>query len=525
MKTAPPLTGLAAAAAFALAGCSSLRGNQRDLASIEDVAGPIERNIRTVAYETPEDLAARRSDPRLTKARELFEAGRYGRAEDAFDAVVKAYRPEFAQRVFGNGRAMNWQKTADERAVELYGSPVEQEALFMLAECRLKQGKLPAAQETYDRLVYRYPATQYLSQVTRRQYQIARHWLGFPPAKAQGEGEIEQVVFEDVRKSADDRTAPRKTPWLNLSDRTRPTFDTTGRAIQALKSIWLNDPTGPLADDALMLTANHHFRSGDPVEAARYYELLREQFPDSPHLKSAYLLEGAVKQASYAGPTYDETALDEAQRLKQMSLQVFPDMTAEERAQLKKDLGRIETAKAAADWAQVEFYRRKNAVPSIRLYCNSLINEHPESIYADRARAMLAMLNGEERNGASSWPIKPVPDMATARRFRENRLSSSAIQMADLSEGQSRPRPKPQAPAGNPFAGGGVVQTSAETPAAPQGEPKAVTADDVDWFGTGRGVAPPQAQPERPSPGGYGSENEGGLSLPIGRGLGSNPFE
>ncbi len=76
----------------------------------------------------------------------------------------------------------------------------------------------------------------------------------------------------------------------NFTDKTRPYFDTTGRALDALKSIWLNDPTGPLADDALMLSASYYLRKGDYVEADHLYELLRKEFPKSRHIENAYVL-------------------------------------------------------------------------------------------------------------------------------------------------------------------------------------------------------------------------------------------
>src|SRR5690606_41681136 len=56
-------------------------------------------------------------------------------------------------------------------------------------------------------------------------------------------------------------------------------------AIQSLKTIWMNDPTGPLADDALMLTATYYLRKGDFLEADHFFTILREEFPKSPHLQ------------------------------------------------------------------------------------------------------------------------------------------------------------------------------------------------------------------------------------------------
>ncbi len=101
-------------------------------------------------------------------------------------------------------------------------------------------------------------------------------------------------------------------------------FDTDGRALQALRSIWLHDTTGPLADDALMLSANYHLRTGDFTESARLYKLLREQYPDSKHFENAFMLGSHVTLASYQGPSYDGKSLDEATKLKEAALRIFP---------------------------------------------------------------------------------------------------------------------------------------------------------------------------------------------------------
>lgn len=393
-----------------------------DLASIDDVRGPAERRLQQVAYETTAAVASRESDPALIAAKEIFTAGDYEKAEKAYKTILGRYRPDSVRRTFGSTKSLLGKKSADDRAIEAYGSPIEQECLFMIAECQFARRDFKQAEESYGRLLRRYPATRHLDTVSNRTYTIARHWLGFPPAKvAAGPSgspdDIQQVVFTDVQQSSDPAIAPESSAWLNLTDGTKPTFDTTGRALNALKSIWLNDPTGPLADDALILTANHYYRAGDPVEAARYYELLREQYPDSPHLKNAYLLESHVRLISYAGDRYDDTNLEESAKLKQASLQMFPDLESDQRQQLSKELSQIEDAMIAREWSLVELYRQKNRPAAIRLHCNAIINQYPDSRYADRARAMLQMLSEEERSGRRSfWPFggREVPALPAA---------------------------------------------------------------------------------------------------------------
>jgi len=247
-----------------------------------------------------------------------------------------------------------------------------------------------------------------MDRVSRRLFTIAQNWLGFPDVATSSE--ILQVSHEsaegEVKKPEEPNRFPDPTlavPILpNFHNRSRPIFDTRGRALQALKSIWMNDPTGPLADDALMLTASHYLRKGDFVESDRYFQILREEYPKSPHLEGAFVLGSHVKLMSYQGAVYDGTRLEEARELKESALRLFPDST--DRSRLRDELQKIEEAAAARDWALIEFYQRKDKPRAVAVYCNELVQNHPQSTYAQRARQLLA-----ELDEAKSLELQPRP--------------------------------------------------------------------------------------------------------------------
>jgi len=260
------------------------------------------------------------------------------------------------------------------------------------------------------RLMNQYPSTQYLDQATRRLFQIARLWLGAD--EFEEVGEIQQVAAED--------DAPKKLPQVravplvpNFYDRRRPVVDASGHALRALKAIWLNDPTGPLADDALMLAATYQLRKGRYTEADHLFKVLREEYPDSPHLANAFLLGSHVKLMSYQGAEYDEQALLEAEKLKKTALQLFPDLKEKER--LKKELKQIELEKAERDWKRVEFYLRKRKPQAAAVYCRLLLQEHPDTPYAEKAKQVLAKLTSEPGSvrlrDSDSRRLVPVPKL------------------------------------------------------------------------------------------------------------------
>lgn len=398
-------------AGLLLAGClgcrtgldvSNLKDDEttRRLAQTDDVKGPLERILpaafQRVDENSPEYLAQLDAETQAAraefeKAAELYEQEQYRQAEKAARRIAKKFKE----------------------------TPVREEALFLAAEALYAQQEFADAQDTYAELLEDYPSTRYLDRVTRRLFEIARTWLGFPDVATTSE--IQMVSFEEDANRPISELTPKESqtssdptysiPVLpNFHDSTRPIFDTPGRALQALKSIWLNDPTGPLADDALMLTASHYLRKGDYVEADRYFSILREEYPKSDHLQDAFILGSHVKLMSYQGAVYDRTNLDEARSLKESALRLFPENN--DRKRLEAELAAIAEAQARRDWEMVQFYQRKRRPKAVAVYCMQILERHPRSSYADEARRILAELGPEATRGFPGHPGRePLPDL------------------------------------------------------------------------------------------------------------------
>lgn len=372
----------------------------RDRVGTEEIQGPTERSLNSLSQQKRREEL--KSDPnsgmaadfdRYEQAVAIYEQGEYAKAEKLFKQLVKDRRAVYES--FGDRWRRWWGLDEGYDPFKHYGDPIEEDALFMLAECQFARQRYAYAQDSYDDLLNRYPATRHLERSTRQLFRIARYWLDFPPevdSSTHAEMKLagaEQITGKAVKFQEEPSTL-RQIPVIpNLTDRTRPTFDTYGRGLQALRSIWLHDATGPLADDALMLSANFHLRAGNYQEAAADYKLLRENYPDSPHFKDAFILGSHVTFASYQGAQYDGRALEEARKLKQMALRMFPDLTPEQRQRLEEELALLRTAEEARLWNKVEFYEVKGVPESVALHCNLLINRYPDSPYADKARLKL----------------------------------------------------------------------------------------------------------------------------------------
>ncbi len=363
-----------------MSGCSSMSRdsdsgmlNISDMVNIGSIRGPLERSL--YGDESPLEMgrrftAAERREVEL--CRTTFEKGDYEEAIRLSKKAAKKHKE----------------------------SSLGEEAQFYLSESYFELGQFAKAQDAYAQLFEDYPSTRFVEPATRRLFAIAREWLEISDPIAKNE--IRQVSGERIVEDSEPAQPPRD-PTLrvrvlpNFHDRTRPIFDTQGRALECLKSIWMNDPTGPLADDALMLTATYYQRHDSYVEADRYFEILREEYPDSPHLEEAFLLGSHVKQMSYQGAYYEGRELEGARKLKEQSLQLFP--ASQQRQVLRKDLQRLYLLEAERSWSKIDYYRKKRRPRAVAIACIQLLSEYPDTHFADDARATLKTIDRSELRG------------------------------------------------------------------------------------------------------------------------------
>ncbi|MCA9055040.1 MAG: hypothetical protein KDA75_14460 [Planctomycetaceae bacterium] len=398
-----PVLLLGGCARFDLQPRWALKRLRMDDVSIADVQGPEERRLRTVsrsrqAQEAPTaDVASLFAG--LETADKLYNDGRYAEAEQQYAVVRDQSTP---RKGFRKGPFNRHQFSED-----LEQSPIEEDAIFGVAQAQFKQGKLAAAEQTYAALLKEYPSTRHLDTVSRQLFRISREWLGFPD---QNDQEIVQVAYGERAPTLEQRRE-RNTGWgPSFRDKTRPSFDVDGRALGALRLIWLHDAAGPLADDALMMAANYHLRQGDNIAAAQHYRLLQEQFPDSPHFKDSLMLGSHVLLASYNGAGYDPSPLEESKQLKLMALQ-YPDLQDDDKARIEQELDKITEAEIEPLWKEVQFYATKRQPQAVLLHANYIINKFPNSKYARMAMEVRDKV-AAQNNLPPNWPYVEQPKAA-----------------------------------------------------------------------------------------------------------------
>ena len=328
-----------------------------------------------------DEVEQRRQREVYDEAERLYQEEHYAEATKLLKPLTKKKQSFFQTARF-------WSVEPDHKEDH---NRVREDSMFLLAEAYYKEERLNDAKGYYEVLLKEYPSTRHLNAATRRLFGIGRIWLGMPEFATSSD--ITTVNLENPRSTKiPKKQKPPHSAILvpNLIDKTRPAFDTPGEALHALKSIWMYDPRGPLADDAIMLTASHYLRVGNYQEADRFFSMLREEYPNSPHLQTSFVLGSHVKLMSYQGAGYDDKQLEDARQLKASTLRLFPNLPEKDR--LKAELDRIEEARAQRLWDLVQLYGRKNLPKAQIIYAEELLETYPNSSYAPKARDVLAKL-------------------------------------------------------------------------------------------------------------------------------------
>ena len=204
--------------------------------------------------------------------------------------------------------------------------------------------------------------THYLDAVTKRLFLMGQYW--------------EKCAAND----------PSIKSPVNLTDDTRPWIDTVGYALKAYDDIRMYDPTGPLADDAVMATANLYFVRGRYEDAARHYDLIRTEYSKSEHQLKAHLLGIESWQRIYQGGYYDAGPLEKAGEVADQALVQFGPELGEERPRIVEAKNKIIEEKAARDLIIGKYYDKRDRFGAARFYYRSIVEEYPHTVAAQEAR-------------------------------------------------------------------------------------------------------------------------------------------
>jgi outer membrane protein assembly factor BamD (BamD/ComL family) len=250
------------------------------------------------------------------------------------------------------------------------GTPWGEKAQFYLAEILYQQKKYVYAHDAYEKLFADYPGTEFLEKLVSREYEIAQIWLAQSDDKAKSDELLS---------------------WTSHFDGKQPIIDTQGLGLKALEHVRIHDPTGPLADDALMKIADYHMRNDDFESAGIYYDQLIQDHPKSPLAHKAHLAAIDARMKEYRGPEYDSSGLERSRELVKQTLNKYPDKTAENNA-LYQTLDHINEAEAEKAYTTGAYYKKIGRVQAAEYYFGKIPQKWPQSPWAQKAKTELASL-------------------------------------------------------------------------------------------------------------------------------------
>ena len=299
--------------------------------------------------------------------------------------------------------------------------PMEEDAMFKAAESYFFSDCYAKADDGYGRVIKKFENTPYKERIVARRFAIARYW--------------EQVDMAKHHYAL--------TP--NITDKTRPHFDTRGHALRVYDRVRLDDPTGPLADDSMMASANLFFRIGRYEDADYFYTLLRTDpnSAKSEHQYAAHVLGLQSKLRRYQGPDYDIGPLEDADEVAAQLLSQFSRELGDEQDRVIEARAWIRAAKAQREFQIAEYYHKSKYYGASKMYYTEVAQTYPDTKLAQVARERI-----EEVKDKPLAPPKPFAWLDNIIAPAGNGLGNTGMATTGLPAGMS------QAPTGIGTLGG-----------------------------------------------------------------------
>lgn len=309
-----------------------------------------------------------------------------------------------------------------------------EKARFLQAEAYRSQQKYPDAVDTYHKMLIDFPGGAYRERACTEIFKIADYWL------------------DDTRAEIQAEQAGKSTTGIKLAnmvkfDRSKPTMDIEGRALQALDYVHTNDVSGPTADRALFWAGYVNFYRGNFVEADHYFSLLVEMYKDSPLRPQAVELAVIAKNNSTGGAVYDGQKAAEALQLVHHAEATMPEFRTEDKSGfLTRQKLAIRMQQAEKDFERAAYYERTKKPGSAYFYYEMVRRRYPGTKYSDLAGQRMEALKAAAERG--EVPMDAVDRAGKMIRGKFDAVVGAAVGTPEtlspvLAAPQSAPTDKP----------------------------------------------------------------------------------
>lgn len=232
-------------------------------------------------------------------------------------------------------------------------APDRDRGIYLLAECYYQTGDRLWSFYEADELLEKYPESRLYFPALEIQYRVADGFLrGF------------------------------KKKFLGL-----PIVGMEEEAIEMLFRIQERSPGSPIAERALLRTADYYFHSSQFDLAADAYGAYVRSFPRSPDVPRVRLQQAFSYLAQFRGPKYDATPLIDARAMLRDIAERYPDLARE--VDLPSFIERIDNTLAAKMYWTADYYVRTNQPKAAVFMYRSLLKTYPNSPDASLAKRRL----------------------------------------------------------------------------------------------------------------------------------------
>jgi outer membrane assembly lipoprotein YfiO len=160
--------------------------------------------------------------------------------------------------------------------------------------------------------------------------------------------------------------------------------------IDMLFRIQQRAPASPLAEQALLRTADFYWANGQFDLASDAYGFYADRYPRSPLAPQARLRQAYANLAQFVGPKYDPTPLINARAQMNDMIATYPDLAKQEDLRGKVLLADRKIARKL--YLTADFYKRTGKPDSASHLCKRLIATFPDLPEAQDARELLVQL-------------------------------------------------------------------------------------------------------------------------------------
>ncbi len=242
--------------------------------------------------------------------------------------------------------------------VKAHGSkaPQRDRALYLVAQALIQTDDWIRAYYYLDELMDEYPAGPLFYPALTLQYHIADGFLNGHKVRVLG------------------------VPLLGQNE----------EAVEMLYRIQQRSPGSPLAQDALLRTADYYYASGDYDLAHDAYEFYATQYPRNDKVPQVRLRAAFASLAQFRGPRFDATPMLDARTQLADFAVAYPALAAEEN--VPGILAKIDDELAVKLYLTADYYRRTGALDgAVYMYRYQLLT-YPNGPHAADARAALAQM-------------------------------------------------------------------------------------------------------------------------------------